>query len=229
MGNMNKIELYDTTLRDGAQSEGISFSVSDKLKICEKLDELGIHFIEGGWPGANPKDLSFFKAARSLKLKNAKLVAFGSTRRAKSKAKSDKVLNALVGADTGIITIFGKSWDLHVRDVLKADLDENLTDVCKSLFTCHDGCSSGIVSPQPSPAGGRGGGISVMSSRSTSGTPSPVTAEKANNAIPFSAKVSMSFSILSRVAGRSSLPIATTCLFFSMAGLKSSNSRLIIS
>ncbi|MCX5686293.1 MAG: citramalate synthase, partial [Candidatus Omnitrophica bacterium] len=123
---MNKIELYDTTLRDGAQSEGISFSVSDKLKICEKLDELGVDFIEGGWPGANPKDMSFFKAAKSLRLKKAKLVAFGSTRHPKSKVSRDKVLKGLLGADTKFITIFGKSWDLHVRDVFKVDLDENL-------------------------------------------------------------------------------------------------------
>ena len=86
---MNKIELYDTTLRDGAQSEGVSFSVSDKLKICEKLDELGIHFIEGGWPGTNPKDMEFFKKAAHLNLKNSKLVAFGSTQYAKSKASQD--------------------------------------------------------------------------------------------------------------------------------------------
>ena len=123
---MTKIELYDTTLRDGAQSEGISFSVSDKLKICEKLDELGVHFIEGGWPGANPKDMSFFKAAKSLKLKKSKLVAFGSTRHARSKAAGDKVLKALIAADTKIITVFGKSWDMHVREVLKVELDENI-------------------------------------------------------------------------------------------------------
>jgi len=123
---MNKIELYDTTLRDGAQSEGISFSVADKLKICEKLDELGVHFIEGGWPGANPKDMEFFRKAASLGLKRSKLVAFGSTRRAGVKASRDKVLNALLEAGTKIITIFGKSWDLHVRDVFKCYLDENL-------------------------------------------------------------------------------------------------------
>src|SRR3989338_6902759 len=123
---MDKIELYDTTLRDGAQSEGISFSVSDKLKICGKLDELGIHFIEGGWPGTNPKDMEFFKAVKSLRLKNSKLVAFGSTRYARTKASQDKVLKGLLNADTKYITIFGKSWDLHVREVLKVDLEENL-------------------------------------------------------------------------------------------------------
>jgi len=123
---MKRIELYDTTLRDGAQSEGISFSVVDKLKICEKLDELGVHFIEGGWPGANPKDMDFFRKANSLKLKRAEVVAFGSTRHANVKASQDKVLKGLLSADTQSITIFGKSWDLHVRDVFRVDLDENL-------------------------------------------------------------------------------------------------------
>lgn len=130
---MSKIELYDTTLRDGAQSEGISFSVSDKLKICEKLDLLGVHFIEGGWPGANPKDMEFFKKAKVLKLKNSSLVAFGSTCRAKTKASNDGMLKALVSAGTEYITIFGKSWDLHVKNVLKVDLDENLRMISKSI------------------------------------------------------------------------------------------------
>src|SRR3989338_7793129 len=112
---MERIELYDTTLRDGAQSEGISFSVSDKLKICEKLDSLGIGFIEGGWPGANPKDMSFFKKVKSLRLKNSKLVACGSTCRTRSKASRDKILKDLLYAETSFVTIFGKSWDLHVK------------------------------------------------------------------------------------------------------------------
>ena len=123
---MSKIELYDTTLRDGAQSEGISFSVSDKLKISEKLDELGIHFIEGGWPGANPKDMEFFSKVKTLKLKNSRIVAFGSTRHANSSVKTDKVMRGLLSANTKYVTIFGKTWDLHVRDVFKVDLGENL-------------------------------------------------------------------------------------------------------
>jgi len=130
---MSKIELYDTTLRDGAQSEGISFSVSDKLKISEKLDELGVHFIEGGWPGANPKDIEFFRKAGKLKFKKSKLVAFGSTRHANAKAKADKVMKGLLSADTKYITIFGKSWDLHVRDVFKVDLEENLRMIEDSI------------------------------------------------------------------------------------------------
>ncbi len=130
---IGKIELYDTTLRDGAQSEGVSFSVSDKLKICEKIDELGIHFIEGGWPGANPKDMAFFRKAKRLKLKNSQIVAFGSTRRAHVKAANDVVLKGLLGAETGIVTIFGKSWDLHVRDVFKVELEENLRMIEDSI------------------------------------------------------------------------------------------------
>jgi 2-isopropylmalate synthase len=123
---MVKVELYDTTLRDGAQSEGISFSVTDKLNIASKIDELGVSYIEGGWPGSNPKDMEFFKKAKRLKLNNAKIVAFGSTRRANSKAQDDANIKSFLKANTEIITIFGKTWDLHVKSVLKATLDENL-------------------------------------------------------------------------------------------------------
>jgi len=130
---MGKVELYDTTLRDGAQAEGISFSVSDKLKICEKLDSIGIDFIEGGWPGANPKDMEFFKKAKSLKLKRSRLVAFGSTRHAVSSSAQDKVLKGLLASGTEYITIFGKSWDMHVTDVLKTSLEENLAMIGDSI------------------------------------------------------------------------------------------------
>ncbi len=119
------IELYDTTLRDGAQTEGISYSVQDKLRIAEKLDALGMDVIEGGWPGSNPKDAEFFQRAATLRLRAAKLAAFGSTRRA-ARASTDSNLRALVAARTPIVTIFGKSWDLHVRDVLKVSPEENL-------------------------------------------------------------------------------------------------------
>ncbi|MCG3176086.1 MAG: (R)-citramalate synthase [Candidatus Omnitrophica bacterium] len=120
------VEIYDTTLRDGSQGEGISFSVQDKLLITRKLDEKGFAFIEGGWPGANPKDIAFFEQARKLRLKTAELVAFGSTRRAHTKAAEDMVLKGLVAARTGSITIFGKSWDMHVREVFRIELDENI-------------------------------------------------------------------------------------------------------
>ncbi len=123
---MPSIELYDTSLRDGAQTEGISYSVLDKLRITEKLDGLGVHYIEGGWPGSNPKDAEYFRKAAKLRLSSAILTAFGSTRRADNPAEKDSNLQALLKAETQIITIFGKTWDLHVRDVLRISLDENL-------------------------------------------------------------------------------------------------------
>jgi 2-isopropylmalate synthase len=131
---MKQVEIYDTTLRDGAQSEGISFSVNDKLKICGKLAEIGVRYIEGGWPGANPKDMEFFKKAQSSGIcGRSKLVAFGSTCKAGAKASQDAVLKGLLSADTDYITIFGKTWDLHVTDVLKADLSENLRIIGDSI------------------------------------------------------------------------------------------------
>ncbi|MEE8360193.1 MAG: citramalate synthase, partial [Candidatus Omnitrophota bacterium] len=123
---MVKVELYDTTLRDGAQGEGISFSVNDKLNIVSKIDELGIAYIEGGWPGSNPKDIEFFKKVKKLKLGNAKVAAFGSTRRANAKVQDDVNVRSLLKANTEILTIFGKTWDLHVKNILKTTLDENL-------------------------------------------------------------------------------------------------------
>jgi 2-isopropylmalate synthase len=121
------VELYDTTLRDGAQMEGISLSVEDKLRIARKLDELGVHFIEGGFPSANPKDIEFFERMRDVKLRNAKLVAFGSTRRAGADPAKDATLNVLATAGTEYVTIVGKANDLHVREVLGTSLEENLS------------------------------------------------------------------------------------------------------
>jgi len=128
-----KVEIYDTTLRDGAQTQGISFSVADKLQIAKKLDELGIAYIEGGWPGANPKDVEFFKKAKKLKLKNAKLTAFGSTRRANTDVDKDITLKGLLRSNVDVITIFGKSWSLHVKEVLKTTLEENLKMIEESV------------------------------------------------------------------------------------------------
>ncbi|MFH1783806.1 MAG: citramalate synthase [bacterium] len=125
--------IYDTTLRDGSQGEGISFSVGDKLKIVRKLDESGIHYIEGGYPGSNPKDIEFFKKVNKLKLKHAKITAFGSTRRARVKAKDDANIKALLDAQTEVVTIFGKTWDLHVKDVLRTTLEENLNMIEDSV------------------------------------------------------------------------------------------------
>ncbi len=131
---MNKfIHLYDTTLRDGSQTEGISYSVFDKVRIARKLDELGIHYIEGGYPGSNPKDKSFFNEFKKHPLKNAKLVAFGSTRKAGISAKDDHGMKSLVDSGVKVATIFGKTWDLHVKDVLKVSLDENLEMIKDSV------------------------------------------------------------------------------------------------
>jgi 2-isopropylmalate synthase len=130
---MRKIEIYDTTLRDGAQSEDISFSVEDKLRITQKLDELGIHYIEGGWPSANPKDAEFFKQARKLKLRTSQLVAFGSTHKASCKVHKDPNIKSLLKAETPVVTIFGKSWDLHVKEALRVSLSANLELIHNSV------------------------------------------------------------------------------------------------
>src|SRR3989338_2647305 len=122
---MLKVELYDTTLRDGAQTEGISYSVQDKVRIARKLDEMGIHFIEAGWP-ANPKDREVFRILKAKPLKQAALVAFGSTRRIDKKASLDASIKSILAAETRVVTIFGKTWDLHIQEVLKISLDENL-------------------------------------------------------------------------------------------------------
>ncbi|HYM15139.1 MAG TPA: citramalate synthase [Dehalococcoidia bacterium] len=127
------VELYDTTLRDGAQMEGMSLSVEDKLKVARKLDELGVHFIEGGWPGSNPKDAEFFARARSINFQHARLAAFGSTRRAGGDAPSDPNLRALVDARTPVVTLVGKTNDLHVRKVLETTLEENLAMIADSV------------------------------------------------------------------------------------------------
>ncbi len=130
---MNMIKLYDTTLRDGSQMEGISFSFEDKLKIAQRLAELGIHYIEGGWPGSNPKDVVFFKKVKDLKLGAAKITAFGSTRRAGISAGKDKNLKALLEAETETVTIFGKTWDLHVKYALQTTEAENLKMIFDSV------------------------------------------------------------------------------------------------
>jgi 2-isopropylmalate synthase len=130
-----KVFIYDTTLRDGAQSPRITFSLEDKLILAKKLDELGVHYIEGGWPvrGMNSLDSEFFKKVKKLKLKNSKIAAFGSTRRAKSGVKDDIILNSLLDADTEVVTIFGKSWTLHALNVLKISLEENLKLIKESV------------------------------------------------------------------------------------------------
>jgi 2-isopropylmalate synthase len=125
--------LYDTTLRDGTQREGISYSVDDKLKIARRLDRLGVAYIEGGWPGSNPKDIAFFQRAPELDLQRAIVTAFGSTRRAGTRVEEDANLQALISADTRAVAVFGKSWDLHVHRVLHTTLDENLRMIGDSV------------------------------------------------------------------------------------------------
>ncbi|MDD5166649.1 MAG: citramalate synthase [Candidatus Omnitrophica bacterium] len=123
---MPKVKLYDTTLRDGSQGEGISYSVTDKIRITQELDKLGVHYIEGGWPGSNPKDMEFFKKMLRVRLQNSALVAFSMTRRQNVSAREDSNIKALVKSGAKFITIVGKTWDLHIKDVLKVSLDENL-------------------------------------------------------------------------------------------------------
>jgi len=129
----NRIEIYDTTLRDGTQGEAINFSVADKCRIAEELDALGVDFIEGGWPGSNPRDVAFFNEVRSLKLRHARITAFGATRRKSFSCETDKSIQSLIEARTPVVTIFGKSWELHVREALRIDLEENLEIIADSL------------------------------------------------------------------------------------------------
>lgn len=133
---MKRIEIYDTTLRDGSQGEGINFSLQDKLLITKKLDEIGVDYIEGGYPLSNPKDFEYFQEARKLSLKHAKVAAFGMTRRKNCDPAADVCLKALVDSRAGVITIVGKTWDMHVTDVLGATLDENLRMIQDSVRHC---------------------------------------------------------------------------------------------
>ena len=140
MAISDSFHIYDTTLRDGAQQEGLNLSVHDKLTIARHLDDLGVGFIEGGWPGANPKDTEFFKlAAKELKLKNATFVAFGATRRANSKAADDVLLRALAESGAPVVTLVAKSHDRHVELALKTDLQENLAMIKDSIKFLRQG------------------------------------------------------------------------------------------
>lgn len=129
----NVVKIFDTTLRDGTQGEGISLSVEDKLKIAQRLDALGVHYIEGGWPGSNSKDIEFFIRSKDLKLTNAKITAFGSTRRKDIKPEDDVNLNRLLESGVQVATIFGKSWDFHVHTAIQTTLEENLAMIYDSV------------------------------------------------------------------------------------------------
>jgi 2-isopropylmalate synthase len=128
-----KVYVYDTTLRDGSQAEGVNFSIEDKLRIIKKLDEFGIDYIECGWPGSNPKDTLLFEKLKNIKLNHSKIVAFGATRRPGKKPEEDPQLENLIKAHPQAITIFGKSWDLHVLEALRTTLEENLDMVAGSI------------------------------------------------------------------------------------------------
>src|SRR5215217_987596 len=128
-----EIEIYDTTLRDGTQGEGVTFSVTDKLRVAERLDAFGVHYIEGGWPGSNPRDIEFFDHAKSRTFRNARLAAFGSTRRKDTAVDADDQVRLLLDADTPVVTIFGKTWMLHVLEVLQTSPEENLAMIVDTV------------------------------------------------------------------------------------------------
>ncbi|HLE57310.1 MAG TPA: citramalate synthase, partial [Rhodothermia bacterium] len=128
-----KVEIFDTTLRDGTQGEHVTLSARDKIRIAQRLDRLGIDVIEGGWPGSNPKDAEFFKMAREIDWQHAQICAFGSTRRPGNDPENDPNLQALIDAGTPVVSIFGKSWTLHARVALGIDLDENLELIRSSV------------------------------------------------------------------------------------------------
>ena len=134
---MSRVELYDTTLRDGSQGEGVNFSVQDKLAITKRLDEMGFDFIEGGYPLSNPKDAEYFRSVRDLRLNHARVVAFGMTRRKGIRASEDGGLKALLDAGTPVVTIVGKTWDLHVTEVLGVSLDENVAMIADTIGHCR--------------------------------------------------------------------------------------------
>lgn len=130
---MKDVLIYDTTLRDGCQAEDVSFTLEDKLRIAEKLEELGVDYIEGGFPGSNPRDEEFFKAVKKLKLKHTKIAAFGMTRKPSSRPSQDFSLKTLLDADTPVVTLVGKAWDLHVRDDLRISKKANLEIIADSI------------------------------------------------------------------------------------------------
>src|SRR6267142_5275338 len=127
------IKIYDTTLRDGTQGEGVSFSMEDKVRLSTRLDAFGIHYIEGGWPGSNPKDLRFFRRMQDVTLKHAKLAAFSMTRRAGGATESDPNMQAIIDSGAPVATIVGKAWDFHVTAALGTTRDENVAMIRDSI------------------------------------------------------------------------------------------------
>src|SRR5215470_8414101 len=134
---MTRVFVYDTTLRDGSQGEGVNFSLADKLSITRRLDDLGVDFVEGGYPLSNPKDAEYFREVKKLPLRHAKVAAFGMTRRKGGRAEDDTCIRALLDAETPLVTIVGKTWDLHVKEVLGTTLEENLKMIADSVACCR--------------------------------------------------------------------------------------------
>ena len=134
---MEPVLLYDTTLRDGTQGENINFSAEEKIKIARRLDDFGIHYIEGGWPGSNPRDKRFFELAANVEFKNARLTAFGATRRPGIAPEEDPNLAALLETNTPAVAVFGKTWDLHVR-IMNNTLEENLAMIGDTVAYLRD-------------------------------------------------------------------------------------------
>src|SRR5688500_14547394 len=134
---MRRIQMYDTTLRDGSQGEGVSFSLQDKLLVTQRLDELGVDYVEGGYPLSNPKDFEYFQEVRRLPLRHARVAAFGMTRRKNVRPEDDVCLKALLDSQAPVVTLVGKTWDLHVREVLGASPDENLRMIADSVAYCR--------------------------------------------------------------------------------------------
>jgi 2-isopropylmalate synthase len=135
---MEPIRIYDTTLRDGAQGENVNFTAEEKIKIAKRLDGIGIHYIEGGWPGSNPRDRQFFELAKKVSFENAKIAAFGSTRKPGIRPEEDANLSALIDSQAPVVTIFGKSWDLHVETVMEITRSENIAMICESTTFLAD-------------------------------------------------------------------------------------------
>jgi len=133
MSQKNKVKIYDTTLRDGTQAEGISFCAADKVRLAKRMDDFGIDYIEGGWPGSNPRDMEFFDLIKKENFRHSKIAAFGSTRRANISVESDPQIQTLIDAETPVVTIFGKSWLLHVQEVLLVSPEENLAMIEESV------------------------------------------------------------------------------------------------
>ncbi|VDA99046.1 (R)-citramalate synthase [Olavius algarvensis spirochete endosymbiont] len=140
MSKKGKIILFDTTLRDGGQTGGVHFSVEDKIKLSRELDEMGFEYIEGGWPGSNPKDIRYFEEMKKVKLKHSKLSSFSSTRLKDTRPEKDKILAELLRVETPVFTIFGKSWDLHVKESLETSLEENLEMIHSTIAFLKPRC-----------------------------------------------------------------------------------------